>query len=64
MELVHVGQSVKMNEDGHSETYRKPVLGLLDTTLKFFKVCCVLTSSITAFCRCESWSITLREKKM
>jgi hypothetical protein len=37
MELVHVGQSVNMNEDGHSETYRKPVLGLLRYSLEILQ---------------------------
>jgi hypothetical protein len=37
MELFHVGQSVKINEDGHNKTYRKPVLGLLRYNLEILQ---------------------------
>ena len=37
MELVHVGQSVKMNEGGRSKTHRKPVLGLLRYNLEILQ---------------------------
>ena len=37
MELVYVGQSVKMNVDGHSETYRKLVPRLLKYDLEILQ---------------------------
>jgi len=52
MELVHVGQSVKMNEDGHSETYRKAVMGLLKYNFEILQGLLCLDLLYYSFCGC------------